>query len=297
MKMLSNLNDMYIKNQQRYMAHIKLARMHQPTGFWLVYLPTMWGLCDASRGVPPLKWLVIFTIGSFVMRAAGCVINDMLDKNFDKQVERTKSRPLANNTISIKHAVIDLVVYLTIAFSCFLTLPKLAKILSILALLMTMIYPYMKRITYYPQLFLGLCFNTGILIAFATIQHQLRLEHIVLYAVAVVWTIYYDTIYAHQDKTFDTQIGVKSLALGIGKSKTFLCFCAATMYIFLNIFGILTQAPWLYFIGCFLILMHLAYQIYKVDLDNPQSCGAIFKYNLATGISILLTIIIQYIVY
>ncbi len=277
----------------KLLFHIELARLNYLTGMWLLFLPTLWGMCLASKGFPDLRWLVIFLIGSIATRSVGCVFNDLVDVNFDRRVERTKKRPLACGKLTTWDALINLGFFTFIAFGCFLTLPLLAQKICLFALIFIFFYPWMKRLTYWPQAFLGITFNLGVLIAGVAMEGKLTLSQFLLYFSAALWTIFFDTIYAHQDKEDDMMIGVKSTALLFHKyTKYFLLVCALFQILFLSFVGVFSSAPAFYYSGCFLILVFLMAQIFYVDLDNPESCAKIFHSNIILGALIFLNLLL-----
>lgn len=197
---------------------IRLIRFHKPIGTILLLIPVLWMMVLASSSIGEfLKWLPVFIIGGFAMRSAGCIVNDMFDVNFDKQVERTKARPLAKGDLSKKQAFEMLGITLSIALACFILIPGKAKIVALCALVLVMIYPLAKRFMRNPQIFLGFTFNLGIIMVGYTLVGYITPACLILYLAAVFWTIGYDTIYALQDIEDDIRIGVKSMAIQLGQ--------------------------------------------------------------------------------
>ncbi len=273
--------------------HFQLVRINQPVGSFLLLTSTFQGVFFASKGIPSLSWLLIFLIGALSMRGVGCIINDLVDMKIDRQVKRTMNRPLASGSLTIKDAFISLFFHFTIGFFCFLTLPLISQKICFFMIIFILVYPWMKRLTYWPNIFLGLTFNIGILISGSAIQETLTLPQLLLYFANVIWAIFFDTIYAHQDKVDDEKIGVKSAAILLKKhTKPFLlCASLALISLFCAI-GILSFAPPIYYIGCILIMLHLIGQIVHVNLDDPDSCYKTFKSNQILGWIILINLTI-----
>ena len=267
-------------------SYLRLMRLHQPVGIWLLLWPCWWSLALASPGFPSLRLLILFALGAVVMRSAGCIINDMVDREIDRQVERTKTRPLASGALSMFQASLLLAVLLFIALIIALLLGKTVLLWSAAALLPVALYPWMKRITWWPQLFLGLTFNWGALVGWVAVRGEIEAPALWLYTACVCWTLGYDTIYAHQDKIDDEAIGVKSTArLWGARTKPFLAVCYA---VFIMLFCIsllqttatLPLAAW----ACIaMAVLHLFWQIYAVKLDQGASCKKIFKSNITLG--------------
>lgn len=289
-KKISSLRDIL---PPRAYAHLQLARLDHPTGTFLLLLPTLWGVVFASQGRPTMFWLGLFIVGAIAMRSVGCAINDLADVNFDRQTARTRNRPLADRRLSTHDALMHIGVVLGIAFICFLMLPLLAQKMCIFALVFTLAYPLMKRLTYWPQAFLGISFSLGILVSGAAIAGKITLAQLLLYCSCVIWTLFFDTIYAHQDKHDDARIGVKSTALLLGTwTKPFLIGCSFLQTTLLGAVGALSGAIPLYYFGCSIILLNLLLQIYLVDLDDPQSCANAFQDNQIVGWLILANLLI-----
>ncbi len=272
---------------------LRLSRFDNPSPFWLITLPTFWGLTMAHQQFPPIMDLVIFLTGSILMRGAGCTINDIMDRKLDCQVERTASRPLAAKQISVQSAIVWFVVQLLFGAALLLIMNKKVLIMSVIALFMMIIYPLMKRITYWPQIFLGIAWNYPMLMAYVYVQHTLTTDIMVLYVGAILWTIAYDTIYAHQDKEDDIKAGVKSSALFLQeKTKIFVIACytlfalTLTYVISLNLFSL---------ISIILFIALLYKQIISLDINNPKSCGYLFKSNKWVGLCVWLTLLLSHV--
>ena len=262
----------------------RLMRLHQPVGIWLLLWPCWWSLALASNGLPPLKLMALYALGAIVMRSAGCIVNDIADRNFDRQVERTSTRPLASGEISLPQALALLAILLSSGAAIAYSLGLTTFLWALASLPLVVSYPFMKRISWWPQLFLGFTFNWGALMAWATLRGHPEWPSILLYIGGICWTLGYDTIYAHQDKKDDAKIGVKSTALRLG-SKTKLALAlfyglSAASWALAGVFSPITI--WYYF--CLLLtITHFVWQIRAVTLDNPTSCRRFFLSNMTLG--------------
>lgn len=247
----------------------------------------------ALAGSFALKLYILFAIGAVTMRAAGCIINDMADRDFDAKVERTKSRPLASGQISMLGASVFLAILLLIGLLILIQLPMIAVFVGLCSIPLFVIYPFMKRFTYWPQFFLGLTFNIGILVAYAASGNCLHIEAFLLYFGAVFWTLGYDTIYAHQDKNDDMQIGVKSTALFLGdKSKFFITVFYA---LFLAMFFIATSIKANFGLVSIILFLaaasHFAWQVWRLNINDGATCLKLFKSNTITGLLLVATLL------
>ncbi len=271
---------------------VALARLDKPIGVWLLLWPCLWAIGLASDGLPDLGLLVLFTAGAFVMRAAGCTYNDIIDRDFDARVERTRGRPLPSGAIGLKGAVAFMAVLLAIGLVILLHLNLFAILLGAGSLLLVFTYPLMKRITYWPQAFLGLTFNYGALLGWAAVQGGLGWSAGLLYVAGIAWTLGYDTIYAHQDKEDDLLIGVKSSALALGsRTRPWLIGFYAVTVAGLTAAGAASSMAWPYFAGVALAALLLAWQAWRVRIDSPADCLAKFKANSWVGLSIFASIV------
>ena len=293
-KIKNNWMDTYLPPFVR--IYVQMARIDRPIGIWLLFLPCVWGMilgAFENNQHPPISLLALFGLGAIVLRGAGCTYNDIIDYKLDTQVTRTKNRPLPSQRISMTQAWIFLIIQCLIGFAIFLTLHPLAAMLSLLAFILASIYPFMKRISWWPQLFLGLTFNLGILIGYAEIYHHLSLAPFILYIAAVFWTIGYDTIYAHQDYTDDTLVGIKSTARFFGDQTykaLYVCYSFTIGLLIISCF--ITHLHKIFLLGIMLVAVHLYQQIQKLDIHDRASCLSIFKSNQITGILILFTILL-----
>ncbi|MCB1591114.1 MAG: 4-hydroxybenzoate octaprenyltransferase [Alphaproteobacteria bacterium] len=273
-----------------------LARLDRPIGIWLLLLPGWWGIVLASGGIFGMNlksWslMLFFGLGAIIMRAAGCVINDLWDRNLDKEVERTKARPLAAGTITVKQAVIFLGILLLAGLLILLTMNRLTIILGILSLPLIVAYPYMKRLTWWPQAFLGITFNFGALMGYTAVTETLSLSCVLLYLAGISWTLGYDTIYAHQDREDDALAGIKSTARLFGNDSPlwvsrFYDGCAVFL-----VFAVLMQGNGLW--GAIVTLMacaHLLWQMTEWKPGEASSSLSIFRSNRNFGLLVLLSI-------
>jgi 4-hydroxybenzoate polyprenyltransferase len=266
--------------------YCRLARLDRPIGTWLLLFPGWWSiaLAAAPGEGPNLRLLILFAIGAVAMRGAGCTINDMADRDFDRRVTRTAGRPIASGAVSMKRALVFLALQLAIGLVILLQLSPLAIILGVASLALIVTYPFMKRITYWPQAFLGLTFNWGALLGYAAVRDRLDAAPLLLYAAGIAWTLVYDTIYAHQDKEDDALIGVRSTALKFGAaSRRWLAFFAVAMLLLLAAM-IQTAGLGLFgWVALAAVAGHLAWQIFAVDFDDPADCLAKFRANRWLG--------------
>lgn len=273
------------KKLAKFQPYIQLMRLDKPVGIGLLFLPSWWGITLTSYNGISIWLLTAFALGSVFMRSAGCILNDIADHKFDKNVERTKNRPLASGALSIRQALYVLAGLLILSLLILLTLKPLAQILSAIALIPVALYPYMKRWTYWPQLFLGFTMNLGIIIGAAAVNNTIELNAALLYIGAVSWTIGYDTIYAHQDKKDDVLIGVKSTALLFGdKSKQMISYffqTAAIMWAFAG--GVTPALSSYYYIIWAAAAYHLYLQVQNLDLSNSELCQQTFRSNMTIG--------------
>ena len=281
-------------------SYILLMRLNSPIGSMLLLYPCLWGLISASSSIEEIRQniflFIIFILGAFIMRSAGCVINDIFDRNIDIQVDRTKSRPLADKSISLHESIVIFITLSSIGLCILLSLNTLSIKVGLLSFILLIIYPLTKRITYWPQLFLALTFNIGVLIGYAAITNILPFEIYFLYAAGIFWTLGYDTIYAYQDIDDDISIGVKSTAILFKDSaKYWISSFYILMLSNLLIFGLLSSQEIVYYFLLIFILSQQFYQIYKLDIKRPEVCLAIFKSNKYLGLLVCLVLLSNYI--
>ncbi len=264
--------------------YFKLARLDRPIGTWLLLFPCWWAIALASPGWPDFRLLGLFTLGAIVMRGAGCTYNDIVDRDFDARVARTRERPLPSGQVTLRGAIVFLSIQLLIGLGVLVMLDRTAILLGVASLLLVFTYPLMKRVTWWPQLFLGLAFNWGALMGWAAVTDGLDWPAILLYAAGIFWTLGYDTIYAHQDKEDDILIGVKSLALRLGEAtRTWLYGFYGGAVAFLGLAGIAAGLGWPFLVALAGVGAHFLWQAGAVDLDRPGDCLAKFRSNRWAG--------------
>jgi 4-hydroxybenzoate polyprenyltransferase len=270
--------------------YCRLARLDRPIGTWLLLWPCCWGI--ALAGGLEIRLIALFAAGALIMRAAGCTINDITDRDFDAQVARTANRPLASGALSPLNAWLFLAALLALGLIILLQLNRMAIFLGLAALPLVGLYPFMKRITWWPQAWLGLTFNWGALMGWAAVSGTLAWPAIALYGAGIVWTLGYDTIYAHQDKEDDALIGVKSSArrLGAASRPWLFAFYGASLAM-LALAGALAGLAWPYYGGLAVAGAQLAWQAATVDIDNAADCLAKFKSNSLFGALIFTAIV------
>jgi len=277
---------------------IELTRLNKPIGFMLLFWPCIWGLTIAYDFDLSLKififYSVLFFLGSVLMRLAGCIVNDISDKNFDKLVERTKSRPIASGKISIRSATIYATVLCAIAFLVLINFNKFTILMALISMPLAFTYPLMKRFTYWPQLFLGITFNYGLVLAWISITNEISLVPVIFYLGAIFWTLGYDTIYGYQDIKDDEIIGVKSTSIKFKNNpKKFIFFCYLTFITSLILIGLLMKFNLFYFLFLIIpILQLIFFQIYKLNVKNTLSCLAKFKSNNFIGLLVFVNLLI-----
>lgn len=260
--------------------YIRLARYDRPIGTWLLLFPCWWSIAMAWQGLQDAWLFAAFGIGALVMRGAGCTYNDIVDRDLDAQVERTKNRPLPSGQVTVRQAVVFLLIQMSGGFAVLMTLNNYAIAVGIASLILVFTYPLMKRVTFWPQFFLGLAFNWGALLGWAAVRGELALPAVLLYAGGIFWTLGYDTIYAHQDRRDDPGAGVKSTArrLGLGSKPWLYAFYGAATLLFVSA-GIQGGYSWPFFAGALIGAAQLIWQVWDVDINNPKDCLAKFKSN------------------
>ncbi|XP_046330383.2 4-hydroxybenzoate polyprenyltransferase, mitochondrial-like isoform X1 [Haliotis rufescens] len=279
---------------QSVKPYLRLIRFDKPIGTYLLYWPCTWSIAMAADPghLPDPYFLVMFGAGSFLMRGAGCIINDMWDKDFDKMVERTKTRPLASGELSSFQALALLGTQLGLALGILLQFNTYSILLGAASMGLVITYPLAKRYTYWPQLMLGFTFNYGVLFGWSAVKGYTDWSVLVpMYAGSIAWTLIYDTIYAHQDKYDDMLIGVKSSALKLGdQTKPWLAGFSSLMVSGLTLSGYLCDQTWPFYVGVAATAAHLTHQLYTVDLDNPDDCAAKFRSNTQIGVIMFIAI-------
>ncbi len=269
--------------------YLRLARLDRPIGSWLLLLPCWWSSAlaavAAGKSVPNLLHLVLFFIGAFAMRGAGCTWNDIVDRDLDRSVERTRSRPIPSGQVSVVQAASFLVLQALIGLAVLISFNAFTIGLGVASLAIVAVYPFMKRITYWPQIVLGLAFSWGALMGWAAAFGSLDAPALLLYTGSIAWVIGYDTIYAHQDRDDDALIGIKSTALLFGeRTKPMLALFYALAVILLGAAGFAAGAGLVFAIGLLAFAMHLAWQIARLDIADPDRCLALFKSDRDAGL-------------
>jgi 4-hydroxybenzoate polyprenyl transferase len=277
---------------------IELTRLKKPIGFMLLFWPCIWGLTlvyDFNSSLNNYFFFsLLFLAGSILMRSAGCIINDVVDKDFDQKVDRTKNRPIASGKVTVKLALIYSIVLCGLAFLVLINFNKFTIYMALLSMPLAFTYPLMKRITYWPQLFLGITFNYGLVLAWISISNNISLVSIAFYVGAIFWTLGYDTIYGFQDIKDDEIIGVKSTSIKFKNDpKKFLLFCYLVFIVSLIFVGINMNFKFYYFIFLTLPTIQLfIFQIKKLDVSNTFDCFNKFKSNNFLGMIVLINIFI-----
>jgi 4-hydroxybenzoate polyprenyltransferase len=269
--------------------YLQLSRFDRPIGSWLLLMPCWWSAALAAGMARDLRHLpltvVLFFIGAFVMRGAGCTWNDITDRKLDAQVERTRSRPIPAGQVSVTQAAVFLVIQALVGLAVLLQFNRFAVMTGIASLVVVAIYPFMKRITYWPQIFLGLAFSWGALMGFAVTFGRIDPPAFVLYAGSIAWVIGYDTIYAHQDREDDALVGIKSTALLFGsRTKTALWIFFTMAVVLIGVALWLAGAGWAAALGLVAFAAHLVWQIARLDISDPALCLRLFKSNRDAGL-------------
>lgn len=279
-----------------WQPYLRLARADRPIGTWLLLFPCWWSQALAeltqSKAFPDPRALALFAVGALVMRGAGCSYNDWVDREFDARVARTASRPIPSGQVSPEAALLFACALAGVGLLILLQFNWFSILLGASSVLLVALYPFMKRFTYWPQLVLGLTFNWGALVGWASMKGGLALAPVLLYAGAVLWTVGYDTIYAHQDAEDDLSLGLKSTALRFGEQSPswvgFFYFGALTLW---ATAGVLAGAHLIYFLGIALVSLQLAWQVTTLDIKDPKNCLRRFRSNRDVGAGIFLAIV------
>ncbi|MGA9431379.1 MAG: 4-hydroxybenzoate octaprenyltransferase [Xanthobacteraceae bacterium] len=269
--------------------YLRLSRLDRPIGSWLLLIPCWWSAALAAvaahASAPSVLRLVLFFIGAFAMRGAGCTWNDIVDRDLDASVERTASRPIPSGQVSVRQAATFLVLQALVGFAVLLSFNGFTILLGIASLVIVAVYPFMKRITYWPQIVLGLAFSWGALMGWAAAFARLDPPALLLYAGSISWVIGYDTIYAHQDRDDDALIGIKSTALLFGpRTKPMLALFYGIAVILLGAAGYTAGAGLAFALGLLAFAAHLAWQIVRLDITDPDNCLKIFKSDRDAGL-------------
>ncbi len=271
-----------------------LARLDRPIGAWLLFLPGLWAICLAAPGwAAGLRLTLLFAIGAVAMRGAGCVVNDLWDRELDRRVARTAGRPLASGAVTPFRALVFLAALSLIGLAVLLQLNRLAILLGVASLVPVVLYPLAKRVTDYPQFVLGLTFGWGAPLGYAAATGTLDPEAAVLYAAAIAWILGYDTIYAHQDREDDALIGIRSTALRFGeRTRPFLAACYAATLVLVGLAGGMAGMGWPFQAALLLPAALLAWQVIALDIDDPAQCLRLFKANREVGLAVALALLL-----
>ena len=277
---------------------IELARLKKPIGYMLLFWPCAWGLTLAynfnAELVTYFYFLALFLLGAILMRSAGCIANDIADRKFDKKVFRTKNRPIASGKISISRAIVYSSILCLIALLVLVQFNNFTIVLALGSMPLAFTYPLMKRYTYWPQLFLGITFNYGLILGWTSIENSIDIVTIVFYAGAIFWTIGFDTIYGFQDLKDDEIIGLKSTSIKFkSKPKLFILTCYTVFLISLFIVGLVVQLNIIYYLCLVVISLNLYFsQIKNLDVKSPESCLKTFKSNNFLGLIVFISLIL-----
>ncbi len=273
---------------------IDLTRLNRPIGYLLLFWPCSWGLAYAysfNKNIETfLFYIILFFFGAVLMRSAGCIVNDIVDRKLDKKVKRTRNRPLASNLISVKRAFFYVGILCGLAFFILIQFNFLTILLGLASMSLAFSYPFMKRITYWPQLFLGLTFNWGIIMAWASINNSLTSDIFIVYLSAIFWTLGYDTVYGAQDIVDDEIIGVKSTSIkfkSMLKKFVFLCYSLSLLTLF--VFFIYKMKSIFFLIPLLAFSITLIYQVFIFNKQKPKTCLQAFKVNNYSGFYLFLT--------
>ncbi len=277
-----------------WVPYVHLARLDRPIGGWLLFLPGLWAIALGARGFAGGAWLVaLFLAGAFLMRAAGCVVNDMWDREMDRKVTRTAGRPLASGALGMRQAVALLAALLALSLGILVQLNALAIALGVGSLVLVATYPLAKRVTWWPQLMLGFTFGWGAPMGYAAAAGRIDGAALLLYAAAIFWILGYDTIYAHQDREDDALVGVRSTArLFAERTGPFLMACYGATLVLLALAGWWAGLSAWFFAAMLLPAWLLARQIRRLDIDDPALCLKLFQSNREAGFAIGLAVLL-----
>ena len=277
--------------------YLRLARLDRPIGSWLLLMPCWWsaGLAGiAADRLPSLTHIALFFIGAFAMRGAGCTWNDLVDRDLDGKVERTRSRPIPSGQVTARQAAVFMAAQALVGLAVLLQFNWFTVFTGLASLGVVAIYPFMKRVTYWPQIFLGLAFSWGALMGWPAAFGRLDGPALVLYAGSIAWVIGYDTIYAHQDREDDMTIGIKSTALLFGKNTAaMLTVFYSLAVVLIGIAGLMAGGSVIFMLGLAAFAAHLAWQIVRLDIDDPAHCLMLFRANRDAGLILFGAMLIE----
>lgn len=280
--------------QRKFLLYIYTLRLHRPVGAMLLFWPCAFGLALSCRNLEILYFIYLFLVGSFAMRGVGCIINDLWDKELDKKVERTRNRPIASGRVKAYEAIIVAGLVSLIGLMVLLQLEIDSQLIALTSMLMATLYPLMKLITFWPQIFLGLTFNIGVVVAYANFK-PLDLNIVIVYFGCVFWTIGYDTIYAFQDIQDDQKVGIKSSARALMNEnyKLWLYIFYGVFYALFSAGVLLTGGNQWYFVCSIPALFILYWQVRTLDIHNKQNCDKRFRSNILVGAILFLAVLVS----
>jgi len=277
--------------------YLRLARLDRPIGSWLLLMPCWWsvGLAGMHENHFPSLWhIVLFFVGAFAMRGAGCTWNDLVDRNLDGLVERTRSRPIPSKQVTIAQAAVFMLAQMLIGLLVLVQFNRFTVATGLASILVIVIYPFMKRVTYWPQIFLGLAFSWGALMGWPAAFGRLDWPALLLYAGSICWVIGYDTIYAHQDREDDLLIGIKSTALLFGeRTRPMLASFYAVAVVLIALAGFMAGGGFVFALGIITFAGHLAWQVTQLNIGDPAHCLMLFKSNRDAGLILFGTMLIE----
>ena len=279
---------------QQWQPYALLARLDRPIGVWLLFLPGLWGILLAGTPLIRSAWLILlFALGSLIMRSAGCVVNDLWDRDIDRMVARTAGRPLASGALRARQAMVFLVILLAAGLAVLLQLNNLSQALGVGSLLLVALYPLAKRVTWWPQLVMGFTFGFGAPMGYAAAAGRIDWAWAALYGAAILWDLGFDTVYAHQDREDDALVGVKSTArLFAEKTRPFLAACYGAAVALLALSGWLSGVSAWFYPALVLPAGLLAWQVRALDIHNPGLCLRLFRANREVGLAVGLAILL-----
>jgi 4-hydroxybenzoate polyprenyltransferase len=278
--------------------YLRLTRLDRPIGWWLLLLPCWWSsalAAVANDAWGPNPWhLLLFLVGAIVMRGAGCTWNDLVDRDIDARVERTRSRPIPSGQVSVTAATVFLLLQALIGLVVLVQFNRFAIAVGMASLGVVAIYPFMKRVTYWPQVFLGLAFSWGALMGWAAARGNLQLPALLLYAGSIAWVIHYDTIYAHQDREDDALVGLKSTAILFGaRTRPALALFSAAAVLLIGLAGYTANAGAVFALGLAAFATHLGWQVARIAIDDPESCLRMFRSNRDAGLILFAALLLD----
>ena len=277
--------------------YLRLARLDRPIGSWLLLMPCWWSLGLAgmrTEHFPSVWHIVLFFIGAFAMRGAGCTWNDLVDRDLDGMVERTRSRPIPSGQVTVAQATAFMVAQALVGFLVLVQFNRFTVFAGLTSLLVVVIYPFMKRVTYWPQIFLGLAFSWGALMGWPAVFGRLDAPALVLYAGAISWVVGYDTVYAHQDRQDDLLIGIKSTALLFGdNTRPMLAGFYAGAVVLIAVAGLMAGGGLIFLLGLIAFAAHLTWQVMRLDINDSAHCLKLFKSNRDAGLILFAAMLLE----